>query len=406
VKHALLSGCLVVALAMAFGSTRAAPPANRGFQNTWQRTDLPVAGQQVSRTWMWGPQAFTDALREDYAESPGGGRLVQYFDKSRMELTDPDADPASIWYVTNGLLVMELVTGRVQLGDGHFEQHEPALVNIAGDFDDTSGPTYAALQNLLYEPLGFPEDPRITRIDRQGNLTDDPSLAERGIFATYYVVETNHRVAVPFWDFMNSSGLVYQDGAYTSDRLFADPFFATGYPITEAYWATVKVGGELKDVLLQCFERRCLTYTPDNDPGWQVESGNVGQHYYQWRYQQLGFTPNPQPYPTTGDVRVVFVLADPVDFGESEGEYVDVRNFDNMPISMAGWRLEDAAGNGYDFPSDFVLGLDATVRVHICNGTNDAANLYWGRCSAVWNNDGDTARLINPFGIIVHEYSY
>ncbi|MCS7294077.1 MAG: thermonuclease family protein, partial [Dehalococcoidia bacterium] len=43
--------------------------------------------------------------------------------------------------------------------------------------------------------------------------------------------------------------------------------------------------------LVQCFERRCLTYTPDNPPGWQVEAGNVGQHYYRWRYEQLGRTP-------------------------------------------------------------------------------------------------------------------
>jgi hypothetical protein len=46
----------------------------------------------------------------------------------------------------------------------------------------------------------------------------------------------------------------------------------------------VKVGGQPRDVLVQCFERRCLTYTPDNDPTWQVEAGNVGQHYYIWRY--------------------------------------------------------------------------------------------------------------------------
>jgi hypothetical protein len=35
---------------------------------------------------------------------------------------------------------------------------------------------------------------------------------------------------------------------------------------------------------LRCFERRCLTDTPDNAPGWQVEAGNVGQHYCAWRY--------------------------------------------------------------------------------------------------------------------------
>jgi hypothetical protein len=46
----------------------------------------------------------------------------------------------------------------------------------------------------------------------------------------------------------------------------------------------VKVGGQVKDVLVQCFERRCLTYTPSNPTGWQVEMGNVGRHYYSWRY--------------------------------------------------------------------------------------------------------------------------
>jgi hypothetical protein len=40
------------------------------------------------------------------------------------------------------------------------------------------------------------------------------------------------------------------------------------------------------DELVQCFQPRCLIYTPDNAPGWQVEAGNVGLHYYQWRYGQ------------------------------------------------------------------------------------------------------------------------
>ena len=34
---------------------------------------------------------------------------------------------------------------------------------------------------------------------------------------------------------------------------------------------------------MQCFERRCLTYTPGNPEGFVVEAGNVGQHYYEWR---------------------------------------------------------------------------------------------------------------------------
>jgi len=35
---------------------------------------------------------------------------------------------------------------------------------------------------------------------------------------------------------------------------------------------------------VQVFERRVLTYTPGNPPGWDVEAGNVGLHYYEWRY--------------------------------------------------------------------------------------------------------------------------
>src|SRR5205823_6575137 len=90
-------------------------------------------------------------------------------------------------------------------------------------------------------------------------------------------------VAQPFWNFMNSSGLVYKDGQYVNDQLFLNPFYATGYPVTDAYWANVKVDRKYRDVLMQCFQRRCLTFTPDNPPEWQVEMGNVGQHYYKWR---------------------------------------------------------------------------------------------------------------------------
>ena len=37
-------------------------------------------------------------------------------------------------------------------------------------------------------------------------------------------------------------------------------------------------------MLVQAFERRVLTYTPSNSDGWKVEAGNVGRHYYEWRY--------------------------------------------------------------------------------------------------------------------------
>ncbi len=397
---------LILSGFVAIPSVLAAPPANRHFQNTWQYTDRPVAEQQVSRTWMWGPGAITGQLNEPYADAPGLFRTVQYYDKTRMEITYPGDDPNSIWYVTNGLLATELITGQMQLGDNTFESYSPAQINVAGDSDDPTGPTYASFQRAGSPPLGFPEDPLITRISRDGTLTEDPSLAAQNVFATYYVVETNHRVAEPFWQFMNSSGPVYSADGLITAQLFPDPFFATGFPISEAYWANVRVGGQPRDVLTQCFQRRCLTYTPGNPAGFEVEAGNIGQHYYTWRYEILELPLDRQPFREDGDLRVTNILADPIDYGEDEGEWVEIRNFDDEPISMAGWRIEDAVGNGYDFPPSFVLWFDASVRVHICDGTDSETDLYWGRCSAVWNNSGDTARLINPFGVVVHEYSY
>jgi hypothetical protein len=63
-----------------------------------------VSDQVANRTWMWGPSATTGAITEQYAEAPGGYREVQYFDKTRMEINNPLADPESRWFVTNGLL--------------------------------------------------------------------------------------------------------------------------------------------------------------------------------------------------------------------------------------------------------------------------------------------------------------
>lgn len=275
----------------------AAPIGIEAFKRTWARTDQPVASLQANRTWMWGPQANTGLLAEPFAGSPGGRRTVQYFDKSRMEITDPSGDPGSLWYVTNGLLAKELVTGNLQLGATSFEQYEQSLSNVSGDPGDTTAPTYASFLPLL-ESGPLPTGQTIIQtVDRAGRVSVDPNLVGHGVTAAVPVSETNHTVASVFWDFMTSSGLVSENGANTTAPLFQNPFYATGYPITEAYWGTVLVNGVPKHVLMQVFERRVLTYTPDNPDGWKVEAGNVGQHYYVWRYRQLA-RPSPPPIPS------------------------------------------------------------------------------------------------------------
>lgn len=262
--------------------------SNSPFHDAWEHMDQPVAETRANRTWTWGPLQVSFTMVEEYAEAPGSERLVLYFDKARMELTYPGDDPQSIWYVTNGLLATELMTGQMQLGDGTFTDLEPALVAVAGDPDGSSSPTYLTLSRLRDAPPAIPGAVISQHLELDGTTRNRPALAEYGVTAAYRVTVPgiDHQIASVFWSFMNSEGLVYQDGEYISATLFANPFVAIGYPLTEAYWITVEVGGQPENVLIQCFERRCLTYTPGNPEAWQVESGNVGQHYFQWRYNK------------------------------------------------------------------------------------------------------------------------
>ena len=277
---------VVALLAPTASAANVQPAPLPPLQATWMRADQPVASGRANRTWLWGPQDTAYWRTESYIDSPGSQREVIYYDKARMEVTRPAGDTSSPWYVTNGLLVIELMTGRMQTGDASFENRAPANVNVAGDPTPGNGPTYATLGQLR-DAAPAPDGAALTtRIDAAGAMIDDTAMARYGASAAQRVRVDgiDHQVASPFWDFMNATGVVYDGGAYSEAPLFLNPFYATGYPVTEAYWTTVAVAGTLRDVLLQCFERRCLTYTPDNPEGWKVEAGNVGLHYYRWRY--------------------------------------------------------------------------------------------------------------------------
>src|SRR5207344_629264 len=86
------------------------------------------------------------AAQEKYVDAPTGTgtRLVQYFDKSRMEINNPNGDQNSPFYVTNGLLTIELISGQMQIGDNSFVNRYSAHIPISGDTDDANAPTYAS----------------------------------------------------------------------------------------------------------------------------------------------------------------------------------------------------------------------------------------------------------------------
>jgi hypothetical protein len=265
------------------------PGGSIEIHNNWTRTDSLVQVGGVSRSWLWGPNSYE--VIEPYKESPKGWRFVTYFDKARMEITNPAAPSANNpYFVTNGLLVRELVTGQLQLGNTSFEARQPANVPTAGDFTPTNKTPYFSAYTALQNVNDNQDNATITvSLDSQGKVTRVLELEQYGVKATNLVKETNHYIASPFWTFLNSSGPIIvdvntPDQAQRNGRIFEPLFSATGYPITEPYWTKTVVGGVEKDVLVQLFERRVLTFTPANPAAFQVEMGNVGLQYYQWRY--------------------------------------------------------------------------------------------------------------------------
>lgn len=264
--------------------------------------DQAVQEGRTTRSWTWGPRPWFD-YREFYQQSPDGLRLVQYFDKARMEINNPETTTGPLGGVTNGLLVVEMVSGRLKLGEGGGDdqnvQHQPAFIPVAGDIAayNEHVPYYANFQPFTTADNGYRDPNRVGQrvgatIDRSAPF---PGLGQRqdladvaGTDIVAYEATTGHNIPRVFRDFLNSgpvSGIV-----------------AFGFPITDPYWIVATVGGQDKDVMVQFFERRTLTYTPSNPPAFQVEMGNVGQHYFRWRYPSLGL-----PWASTGITEVPLI---------------------------------------------------------------------------------------------------
>ncbi len=242
--------------------------ADPHFQTQWQQGEAVVPN-------FWGPLSLArDGQREAYKEAASGQRLVQYFDKTRMELTNPASGT-----VTNGLLTVELKSGKMQLGDATFEQRQPAKVNIAGD-PGNDGPTYADLAQLPERTEQIFSSNVFYAFDKKsGKFTGNHSGAH---FPFTYVSSPDNRygqfVYQIFYDFIKTLPLPMEQ--------------TTGYPISPVIDATVLIGGKPTSVEIQAFERRVLTYNLDTAAHRNtdttltgVEFGNIGQHYFTWRYE-------------------------------------------------------------------------------------------------------------------------
>jgi hypothetical protein len=277
---ALLCASLIAAtLASPYTPAIAAPTegfASPQIRAIWQRDDAHVASHSVSRSWMWGPGPFyTDY--EPYREAPEGNHLVQYFDKGRLEINDPNADPNSPWYVTSGLLVKEMVAGKAQVGNDAWYNIGPAHVPVAGD-TAPGVPTYAHFASFTNRTTNRTGQPLVSnsylraigdRAEVVGGLNPPAPVS-----LARFEEASAHNWANVFLDYVNSPAM----------PAGFNWLYSLGLPITEPYWVTASINGVPKPIIVQLFERRTLTYNPTNPPATQVEMGNVGRAYYTWRY--------------------------------------------------------------------------------------------------------------------------
>jgi hypothetical protein len=280
----------------ALGQSADEPPwPSEAFRSQWQRTDGLVARGAVDYSWYWGPGPRSGALLERNDDAPGGKLLVQYFDKGRMEQEVQYASARAARQLSFGRLVAEMVSGNVQLGSQRFDGGRPAPIPVAGDMDDPLAPTYASFARVASATgsTAVPSAPGQVpafQIDREGQIIRRDDLARAFPETAYsdYDAGLGHNIPAVFRRFMDRQGSVETSQGRRREQLI-DPFAVIGRPISEAYWAEVELGNQVRPVLVQLYERRVLTYTPSNPAAYRVEMGNVGLHYFMWRY--LGAAP-------------------------------------------------------------------------------------------------------------------
>ncbi|MDQ6906326.1 MAG: hypothetical protein M3176_05795 [Chloroflexota bacterium] len=349
----------------ASGVDAAADFAAPVFRFQWESVELNSPN-------FWGPLAnASPGTQEAYTEAAGGKRLVQYFDKARMELAGPNK-------VTNGLLTVELKTGRMQVGDNAFEQRVPATIGVAGD-PGQAGPTYADLARLPERAPQAPNSILATTYASgafvQSTVTPtDPQLA-----LVQYVTDPGGRFGqyIPraFWDYLNALPLPWQS--------------VLGFPISPAFGTQLVVGGVARPVFVQAFERRVLTYTPGNPAGFAVEFGNIGQHYAQWRYNQASPTPDPIPSPRSVVTNVGIVGANAL--FTTGLTNLSAKNSSAFPLGTATGTAYDETLTFQPFEGGYMFYTRSSRVIYVLSKTGVQLSVY----SDTWN-EGDPNGALAP----------
>jgi micrococcal nuclease len=111
---------------------------------------------------------------------------------------------------------------------------------------------------------------------------------------------------------------------------------------------------------------------------------------------------------TSGSLAIVQINADAAgrDGENLNDEYVVFENTGDETLALGGWTVSDDAAHVYTVPDGVSLAPGDRLTLHTGSGTDSATDLYWGRTSPTWNNDGDTVTVRDAGGAVVAERSY
>ncbi|HEU5316236.1 MAG TPA: hypothetical protein VFX49_09020 [Chloroflexota bacterium] len=174
------------------------------------------------------------------------GRIVQYFEKGRME--DHEDEPNPSWRYQYGLLVDELAQVKAGLPVG----------------GDASTLTYAAINLLSQAEMRATPPP--------GFVGGTQALSDGSVFVPFSAAllpGPGQVVPAAFWAYINNEALF--PGGWLHD---------VGLPLTAPVEAIVDKGPDKgRRILVQAFQRTILTYDPLNPADYVIERANVGTDY-------------------------------------------------------------------------------------------------------------------------------
>lgn len=88
-------------------------------------------------------------------------------------------------------------------------------------------------------------------------------------------------------------------------------------------------------------------------------------------------------------------------------EYVEITNRGSWPADISGWRMDaDDAGQVFTFPAGTMLAAGQSVRVYTNEVHPETGGFSYGIGRAIWNDRGDTAKLLDPAGNVMSKLGY